>query len=118
MQHRWTRGRSKERLKQHTIRDGDADEFESDATDYAADNSSDHSSSATQSPRHRSAGIGGSPLARIENMREKSDSITTQQSLVMNASLDSTHPIAGNSKENDALFVSKNDQFTHATDTI
>lgn len=96
MQHRWSRGRSKERQRQQTIRDADADEFDSDATDYAADNSSD---SATQSPRHRPA-IGGSPLARIDNsLRNKSDSITTQQSLVMNTSIDSQHPIAGGSKD-------------------
>lgn len=39
-----------------------------DSTDYAADNSSEHSSSAvtplTQSPRHRAKTIGDSPLAR------------------------------------------------------
>lgn len=108
-QHRWSRGRSKERMKQQSIRDTDGDEFDSDATDYAADNSSD---SATQSPRHRPV-IGGSPLARTDNRsplaRNKSDSITTQQSLVMNTSIDLTHQVAGGSKDtvNDPL-VSKN----------
>lgn len=107
MQHRWTRGRSKERFRQQTLRDADAEEFDSDATDYAADNSSD---SATQSPRHR-PGIGGSPLARTDNnMRNKSDSITTQQSFAMNTSIDAAHPIASGSRDNpnDAIFVSTN----------
>lgn len=109
-QHRWTRGRSKERFRQQTLRDAEAEDFDSDATDYAADNSSD---SATQSPRHR-PGIAGSPLARIDNnMRTKSDSITTQQSFA--ASIDASHPVASGSKDspNDAVFVSTNPRIRH-----
>ncbi|KAI8037104.1 hypothetical protein M5D96_009851, partial [Drosophila gunungcola] len=49
LRHRWSRAKSKDRLGRNT--------------DYAADYSSE-SSSVTQSPRHRSTTIGGSPLAR------------------------------------------------------
>lgn len=64
-QNRWSRGRSKERGRKspgpgHTYDD------DRDNSDYAADNSSDHSSSATpfESPRHRAATLTDSPLAR------------------------------------------------------
>lgn len=66
MQHRWSRGRSKERgysYRAHHI-DGEMGMNESEGTDYAADNSSDHSSSATHSPRHKPTQYGDSPLAR------------------------------------------------------
>lgn len=51
--------------------------MDSEGTDYMADNSSEHSST-TQSPRHRPVAIEGSPLARTELLRNKSDSISTQ----------------------------------------
>lgn len=79
MQHRWSRGRSKER-RGRSPHNGDASAHtggsgggagDDSATDYAADNSSEHSSSATQSPRHRATTIGGSPLARTDYLRRK-----------------------------------------------
>ena len=77
-QHRWSRGRSKERGRR-SPHDGDMIEHES--TDYAADNSSEHSSSATpytQSPRHRATTIGGSPLARPLFRNNKSQSMSKE----------------------------------------
>lgn len=77
LQHRWSRGRSKERgYHAHAHNDADHD---SEGTDYAADNSSDHSSSATQSPRHKPIPYGDSPLARthLTNI-EKRDSLSSQ----------------------------------------
>lgn len=71
IQHRFSRGRSKERGRR-SPHNGECD-YES--TDYAADNSSEHSSSATphtQSPRHHTTTLEGSPLARQDN-RKKSD---------------------------------------------
>ncbi|XP_050073735.1 multiple C2 and transmembrane domain-containing protein isoform X3 [Anopheles maculipalpis] len=65
LRHRWSRGRSKERIRGSL---GQELEGRRDSqSDYAADNSSaEHSSSATphQSPRHRAQTIGDSPLAK------------------------------------------------------
>lgn len=68
IQNRWARGRSKERGRKspgsgHLIDD------DRDGSDYAADNSSEHSSPATpfESPRHRAATLADSPLARPRN---------------------------------------------------
>ncbi|KFB36651.1 AGAP007646-PA-like protein [Anopheles sinensis] len=65
LRHRWSRGRSKERLRGSL---GQELEGRRDSqSDYAADNSSaEHSSSATphQSPRHRAQTLGDSPLAK------------------------------------------------------
>lgn len=76
MQHRFSRGRSKERTGRRsphsTATTADGDLAEHDSQDYAADNSSEHSSSATQSPRHRATTIGGSPLARPSLFRLRS----------------------------------------------
>lgn len=72
VQHRWSRGRSKERGRR-SPHNGDAGVHGDESTDYAADNSSEHSSSATQSPRHRATTIGGSPLARTDFLRKKND---------------------------------------------
>ncbi|XP_017033540.1 multiple C2 and transmembrane domain-containing protein isoform X2 [Drosophila kikkawai] len=58
LRHRWSRAKSKDRLGRKSPSD-----FLEESTDYAADYSSE-SSSVTQSPRHRSTTIGGSPLAR------------------------------------------------------
>ncbi len=74
MQHRFSRGRSKDRGRR-SPHNGECD-YES--ADYAADNSSEHSSSATphtQSPRHHPATLEGSPLARPDN-RKRSDGIS------------------------------------------
>ncbi|KAJ6643284.1 Multiple C2 and transmembrane domain-containing protein [Pseudolycoriella hygida] len=71
LKHRFSRGRSKDRGRR-SPHNGDCD-YES--ADYAADNSSEHSSSATphtQSPRHHASTLEGSPLARQDN-RKKSD---------------------------------------------
>lgn len=71
-QNRWSRGRSKERGRKSPgscqVHDDDRD---SDR-EYAADNSSDHSSSATpfESPRHRASTLADSPLARPRNNNE------------------------------------------------
>lgn len=74
LQHRFSRGRSKERSGRRsphsTITDNDLAEH--DSQDYAADNSSEHSSSATQSPRHRATTVSGSPLARPSLFRLRS----------------------------------------------
>lgn len=63
LKHRWSRGRSKERGRNSPGTNDSHDHLEHrDSTDYAADNSSEHSSSATpitQSPRHRATTIGG-----------------------------------------------------------
>ncbi|XP_058461918.1 multiple C2 and transmembrane domain-containing protein isoform X2 [Malaya genurostris] len=64
LRNRWSRGRSKERLRGSS---GQELERRDSQSDYAADNSSEHSSSVTpqtQSPRHRAQTIGDSPLAR------------------------------------------------------
>ncbi|XP_065086202.1 multiple C2 and transmembrane domain-containing protein isoform X2 [Ochlerotatus camptorhynchus] len=64
LRNRWSRGRSKERIRGSC---GQELERRDSQSDYAADNSSEHSSSATpqtQSPRHRALTIGDSPLAR------------------------------------------------------
>ncbi|EAT41474.1 AAEL006893-PA, partial [Aedes aegypti] len=64
LRNRWSRGRSKERIRGSCGQDLERRDSQSD---YAADNSSEHSSSATpqtQSPRHRALTIGDSPLAR------------------------------------------------------
>ncbi|XP_062553215.1 multiple C2 and transmembrane domain-containing protein isoform X2 [Armigeres subalbatus] len=64
LRNRWSRGRSKERIRASSGQDLERRDSQSD---YAADNSSEHSSSATpqtQSPRHRALTIGDSPLAR------------------------------------------------------
>lgn len=58
LRHRWARAKSKDRIGRKSPND-----FLEESTDYAADYSSE-SSSVTQSPRHRSTTIGGSPLAR------------------------------------------------------
>lgn len=71
IQHRFSRGRSKDRGRR-SPHNGECD-YES--ADYAADNSSEHSSSATphtQSPRHHATTLEGSPLARQDN-RKRSD---------------------------------------------
>lgn len=81
MQHRWSRGRSKERgyhahVHHHNI---DSDAHDSEGTDYAADNSSDHSGSATHSPRHKPLPYGDSPLARTHLAKlDKQDSLCSQ----------------------------------------
>ncbi|XP_065369940.1 multiple C2 and transmembrane domain-containing protein isoform X1 [Calliphora vicina] len=58
LKHRWGRAKSKDRVGRKSPSD-----FLEESTDYAADYSSE-SSSVTQSPRHRSKTIGGSPLAK------------------------------------------------------
>lgn len=81
LQHRWSRGRSKERgYHAHAHHnDGDVGAHDSEGTDYAADNSSDHSSSATHSPRHKQLAYGDSPLARTHFAKlDKHDSISSQ----------------------------------------
>lgn len=81
LQHRWSRGRSKERGyhghgHHHNI---DGEVHDSEGTDYAADNSSDHSSSATHSPRHKPVLYGDSPLARTHLAKlDKQDSLSSQ----------------------------------------
>lgn len=80
-QQRWSRGRSKERGYHHAHAHGhhDGEPHDSDGNDYAADNSSEHSSSATQSPRHRPVPYGDSPLARTHYSKlDKCDSLTSQ----------------------------------------
>ncbi|XP_055531817.1 multiple C2 and transmembrane domain-containing protein isoform X2 [Wyeomyia smithii] len=65
LRNRWSRGRSKERTRGGST--GQDLERRDSQSDYAADNSSEHSSSATpqtQSPRHRAQTIGDSPLVR------------------------------------------------------
>lgn len=65
IQHRWSRGRSKERLRGSLGQDLEG--RRDSQSDYAADNSSaEHSSSATphQSPRHRARTLEDSPLAK------------------------------------------------------
>ncbi|XP_055612277.1 multiple C2 and transmembrane domain-containing protein isoform X2 [Uranotaenia lowii] len=72
LRNRWSRGRSKERLRGSCGQDLERRDSQSD---YAADNSSEHSSSATpqtQSPRHRALTIGDSPLARPTELRNAS----------------------------------------------
>ncbi|XP_055687103.1 multiple C2 and transmembrane domain-containing protein isoform X2 [Lutzomyia longipalpis] len=71
LRHRLGRGRSKERGRRSPqealLNDQDTHREQRESTDYAADNSSDHSTSATpltQSPRHRATTIGESPLTR------------------------------------------------------
>uniref|UniRef100_A0A1B0DNA3 Uncharacterized protein n=2 Tax=Phlebotomus papatasi TaxID=29031 RepID=A0A1B0DNA3_PHLPP len=76
LKHRLGRGRSKERGRR-SPQDGDIPE-KRESTDYAADNSSDHSSSVTpltQSPRHRATTIGESPLTRADSSVTKESSI-------------------------------------------
>ena len=67
-QNRWSRGRSKERGRK-SPGSGHLLDDDRDNSDYAADNSSDHSSSATpfESPRHRAIASTDSPLARPRN---------------------------------------------------
>lgn len=80
-QHRWSRGRSKERgYHAHShAHHHDGEAHDSEGTDYAADNSSDHSSSATHSPRHRPLPYGDSPLARAHLAKiDKRDSLSSQ----------------------------------------
>lgn len=70
--------------------------MEQDSTDYAADNSSDHSSSATphtQSPRHRATTICGSPLARPLFRNNKQQSISKEM-LTLDGELPSTSQTA------------------------
>ncbi|EAL41731.2 AGAP007646-PA [Anopheles gambiae str. PEST] len=65
LRHRWSRGRSKERLRGSLGQDLEG--RRDSQSDYAADNSSaEHSSSATphQSPRHRARTLEDSPLAK------------------------------------------------------
>lgn len=82
LQHRWSRGRSKERgYHSHAHHnDGESGAHDSEGTDYAADNSSDHSSSATHSPRHKPIPYGDSPLARAPHISklDKCDSESSQ----------------------------------------
>lgn len=84
LQHRWSRGRSKERgyHASHTQHnDGESGAHDSEGTDYTADNSSDHSSSVTHSPRHRPVPVpySDSPLARTHFAKlEKRDSLSSQ----------------------------------------
>lgn len=81
MQHRWSRGRSKERgysLHAHH-NDGESGTHESEGTDYAADNSSDHSSSATHSPRHKPMHYGDSPLARSHFLNNDNRGLLSSQ---------------------------------------
>lgn len=68
LKNRWQRGRSKERGRK-SPGSGTLLDDERDNSDYAADNSSDHSSSATpfESPRHRATTVTDSPLARPRN---------------------------------------------------
>lgn len=53
---RWSRSRSRERKSKKKLGEDCCGARDSHSTDYAADNSSDHSSSATQSPQHRLLG--------------------------------------------------------------
>ncbi|XP_058054608.1 multiple C2 and transmembrane domain-containing protein, partial [Anopheles bellator] len=71
LRHRWSRARSKERLRGSLCQEVEG--RRDSQSDYAADNSSaEHSSSATphQSPRHRAQTLGDSPLAKAN---EKGD---------------------------------------------
>ncbi|XP_050090347.1 multiple C2 and transmembrane domain-containing protein isoform X2 [Anopheles aquasalis] len=74
LRHRWSRARSKERLRGSF---GPELECRRDSqSDYAADNSSaEHSSSATphQSPRHRAQTLGDSPLAKANEKNASSN---------------------------------------------
>lgn len=76
LKHRLSRGRSKERVGRKSPNDF----LEHESTDYAADYSSDNSSSVTpaNSPRHRATTIGGSPLAR--EMKTKAEIINQNKS--------------------------------------
>lgn len=78
LQHRLSRGRSRERGRHSP----GGDSFHS--TDYAADNSSEHSSSAvtpsSQSPRHRATTIGDSPLVRSEVPNGRNDRLALNKS--------------------------------------
>lgn len=81
-QHRWSRSRSKERGYHTRVHQNDHDinAHDSEGTDYAADNSSDHScSSATQSPRHKPIPYSDSPLTRSHLLNDdKRDSLSSQ----------------------------------------
>ncbi|CRL08658.1 CLUMA_CG021376, isoform A [Clunio marinus] len=68
LRNRWSRGRSKERSRK-SLGSGNLLDDDRDNSDYAADNSSDHSSSATpfESPRHRTTTLTDSPLAKPRN---------------------------------------------------
>lgn len=76
LKHRWSRSRSKDRGRKSLTQDGDINEYNSQS-DYAADNSSEQSSSATpqtQSPRHRATTIGDSPLTRSDYPQQRNGS--------------------------------------------
>lgn len=66
LKNRWSRGRSKERGRKSPGSCQVLDDDRDSDREYAADNSSDHSSSATpfESPRHRASTLADSPLAR------------------------------------------------------
>ncbi|KAK6643695.1 hypothetical protein RUM43_005205 [Polyplax serrata] len=53
---RWYRSKSRERRVKKKLGDDGCVQKDGASTDYAADNSSDHSSSATQSPQHKISG--------------------------------------------------------------
>ncbi|EDS45772.1 conserved hypothetical protein [Culex quinquefasciatus] len=75
---RWSRGRSKERLRGSC---GQELERHDSQSDYAADNSSEHSSSATpqtQSPRHRAQTLSDSPLAARPVVIERNASMSSE----------------------------------------
>lgn len=59
--------------------DGEMGMNESEGTDYAADNSSDHSSSATYSPRHKPTQYGDSPLARKHLLNKDNRDLLSSQ---------------------------------------
>lgn len=89
-QNRWSRGRSKERGRKSPGSGPLLDEDQKDSqSDYAADNSSDHSSSATpltQSPRHRAGTLGDSPLARPrENSNNNNNNVNYKNDISGNS---------------------------------
>ncbi|XP_062710210.1 multiple C2 and transmembrane domain-containing protein isoform X2 [Aedes albopictus] len=95
LRNRWSRGRSKERIRGSCGQDLERRDSQSD---YAADNSSEHSSSATpqtQSPRHRALTIGDSPLAR-PNERNASMSSEGNALKLTTTKVDVEQPSTGN----------------------
>ncbi|XP_054277669.1 multiple C2 and transmembrane domain-containing protein-like isoform X2 [Macrosteles quadrilineatus] len=79
LKERWSRGRSRERRRRRDVgaAGGSGAVEESHSTDYAADNSSEHSSSVTpltQSPRHRHLGSPPPDSPLLMGHRQSSDS--------------------------------------------
>ncbi|XP_055619934.1 multiple C2 and transmembrane domain-containing protein isoform X2 [Toxorhynchites rutilus septentrionalis] len=101
LRNRWSRGRSKERLRGSC---GQELERRDSQSDYAADNSSEHSSSATpqtQSPRHRAQTIGDSPLARSNERHASMSSEANTLKLTTKVDVEPSTSIGGLPKIND-----------------